>query len=531
MDADAAAGSPGKAASGEVEQAPAPGGPPPAAAAPDSDELTSEPVGQRPASRASDRPASRASDVSASASEADLAAAGRPGPPLPPLAELEASPFVDLQHPIGWYEGAKLVLMAPVVVFKASAASFWWAWRRSACWLGSACLAVQPCALPIPRSQLLLLAVAVCYAWAILVLLLLGHTPHTPMRPFRHGRLGRGHAHHAVCMLACAGRCPTPDGRRVRLPPPRRQFLVRQWIHQWGRFLLFVSGFYVIPVRGRRNLAAAEACRCGLAGRLLSPRTRLPLPGATADAAAARTFWLTLRVHALLPCCRALLVFNHPSYVDAAVIATMFTPSGWQRSSCYCSSCGRQRAARVSLAAPPCPPRRPALVAPPLQASARRAWRPSPSSAASAWRCRRALPRGRAPRRSRLPCILLRPAQRRAEPRECLHWRRHPAAQPPANLAAAAVLHRAARGGGPLQQPRAQGRPCQGHRRARGRAQARLCLRGCLCCDARRPRLALGWRASPGAGRSHSRALLLRVPAPRIKRIGHRGGGPTRCWP
>lgn len=27
-------------------------------------------------------------------------------------------------------------------------------------------------------------------------------------------------------------------------------------------------------------------------------------------------------------CCRAVLVFNHPSYVDAAVMASLFTPSG-----------------------------------------------------------------------------------------------------------------------------------------------------------------------------------------------------------
>lgn len=37
---------------------------------------------------------------------------------------------------------------------------------------------------------------------------------------------------------------------------------MQQWIHQWGRFLLFVAGFYWIPVRGWANMRAAEAERC-----------------------------------------------------------------------------------------------------------------------------------------------------------------------------------------------------------------------------------------------------------------------------
>lgn len=101
---------------------------------------------------------------------------------------------------------------------------------------------------PVVVLKLLALAVAVPYAWAVLAVLLLGHKPQTPMQPFR-------------------------------------QFLVRQWVHQWGRFLLFVAGFYHIPVRGWHNVRAAEECR-------------------------------------------AILVFNHPSYVDAAAMATFFTPSG-----------------------------------------------------------------------------------------------------------------------------------------------------------------------------------------------------------
>lgn len=111
------------------------------------------------------------------------------------------------------YEGAKLLIMAPIVAFK-----------------------------------LLLLACAAPFAWAGLWLLLVGHQPQSPMLSFR-------------------------------------QFLVRRWIQLWGRFLLLVAGFYHIPVHGWHNIQAAEACR-------------------------------------------AIIVFNHPSYIDAAAIATFFTPSG-----------------------------------------------------------------------------------------------------------------------------------------------------------------------------------------------------------
>jgi hypothetical protein len=71
---------------------------------------------------------------------------------------------------------------------------------------------------------LAILALVIPYAWAVLWLMLLGHRPQTPMAPLR-------------------------------------QALVRQWIHQWGRFVLFVSGFYHIPVRGWHNLRAAEESR------------------------------------------------------------------------------------------------------------------------------------------------------------------------------------------------------------------------------------------------------------------------------
>lgn len=67
---------------------------------------------------------------------------------------------------------------------------------------------------------------------------------------------------------ACRRHAPARAGAALMSPaspgaaPARSSFLVRQWIHQWGRFLLFVSGFYWIPVRGWANMRAAEAARC-----------------------------------------------------------------------------------------------------------------------------------------------------------------------------------------------------------------------------------------------------------------------------
>lgn len=200
---------------------------PAGASAPTADADADSPPGSRPSSAAAS-PAEASSDETGS--EVDFTAVAHRHRPVtaervaaePVEAEagvqldeeqVARSAFIDLQHPITFYEGLKLVLMAPVVVMKV-----------------------------------LVLCVAVPYAWAVLALLLVGHTPQTPMAPFR-------------------------------------QFLVRQWIHQWGRFLLFVAGFFYIPTRGWHNMRAAEESR-------------------------------------------AILVFNHPSYVDAAVIASFLTPSG-----------------------------------------------------------------------------------------------------------------------------------------------------------------------------------------------------------
>ncbi len=188
---------------------------------------TEEQAGSRPASRgteASDETGSE-TDFTALHHEAAAAKAGKPArqgeaPPPPALTEaaLAGSPWVDLEHPVTLYEGTKLALMAPVVLLKVS--SGWHGWeacgmgRRLVGWhwtegmlLSHACLAtcnlhvfgaLQTVCLPhclhlLPSfaEQLLVLAVAVPYAWAVLALLLLGHKPQTAMAPFRCGQ-GQG---------------------------------------------------------------------------------------------------------------------------------------------------------------------------------------------------------------------------------------------------------------------------------------------------------------------------------------------------
>lgn len=72
------------------------------------------------------RPESRESegsevDFTRASSGLGPAARGREPPP-PSLQEIEASPFIDLAHPVTLYEGAKLLLMAPLVLFKVGAA-------------------------------------------------------------------------------------------------------------------------------------------------------------------------------------------------------------------------------------------------------------------------------------------------------------------------------------------------------------------------------------------------------------------------
>lgn len=136
------------------------------------------------------------------------------------------------------------------------------------------------------------------------------------------------------------------------IPPPPRPtpprlgsaFLVQQWIHQWGRFLLFVAGFYWIPVRGWANMRAAEAERCvvgaGGAARQGSSAAAARLSYCPPDCACL-PMCLPMHVRMLAWLCncrcaslhangltgiaaalplvsRAVLVFNHPSYVDAA---------------------------------------------------------------------------------------------------------------------------------------------------------------------------------------------------------------------
>lgn len=170
--------------------------------------------GSRPASRASEASDETGSetDFTALHHKALAAKAGRPAgegaAAAPALTEaaLAASPWVDLEHPVTVYEGCKLVLMAPVVLLKVrcvrgagqsagvagmmrSAATKWGQPARPACSTRGTRPEphlIQPRLPPaLPAEQLLVLAVAVPYAWAVLALLLLGHKPQTAMSPFR----------------------------------------------------------------------------------------------------------------------------------------------------------------------------------------------------------------------------------------------------------------------------------------------------------------------------------------------------------
>ena len=88
------------------------------------------------APRPASRPSSWASEGAAAASEDEgsetdytapspgrarehaAAPPTREQPPVPTAEQLRASPFVDLDHPVTFYEGLKLLLMAPVVLVK-----------------------------------------------------------------------------------------------------------------------------------------------------------------------------------------------------------------------------------------------------------------------------------------------------------------------------------------------------------------------------------------------------------------------------
>ena len=64
---------------------------------------------------------------------------------------------------------------------------------------------------------------------------------------------------------------------------------MRAWVRIWARFLLFVVGFYRIRLSGWDHLASARSAK-------------------------------------------AILVFNHESYVDAPVMVSLFAPSGVAKS-------------------------------------------------------------------------------------------------------------------------------------------------------------------------------------------------------
>jgi 1-acyl-sn-glycerol-3-phosphate acyltransferase len=97
---------------------------------------------------------------------------------------------------------------------------------------------------------------------------------------------------------------------------PCRQFLVRHWVHLWARFVLLLGGFYRVRVCGWDNHRAAEQCRCVHSTHRCFQHAdcHVLLP----DGLSFAVPWHF----------RAILVFNHPSYVDAAVIAALFQPSG-----------------------------------------------------------------------------------------------------------------------------------------------------------------------------------------------------------
>lgn len=252
-----------------------------------------EQPGSRPASRgteASDETVSE-TDFTALHHEAAAARAAKPAreraalPPALTEAALATSPWVDLAHPVTLYEGVKLVLMALIVLLKVGAVAAAVGMAK----LPVLCMCCFRRLLHLPQSAChspTLLAAAgaggggtlrlggagpaatgpqaadsneplpVRIPWSALVLAV------QQPQPARVGFMLV-----SVGVMAAHSLCPSAQGA----PPSHpfcSAFLVQQWIHQWGRFLLFVAGFYWIPIRGWANMRAAEAERCaaGLCG-------------------------------------------------------------------------------------------------------------------------------------------------------------------------------------------------------------------------------------------------------------------------
>ena len=110
--------------------------------------------------------------------------AGLELPPLQPRlsALLHNSPFIDTEYPVTAYEAIKLIVMAPVVAWKARGGHG----KAAPCTpLPPACVGVR---IPPPttRLQLALIAAVIGYAWAVMKVLLVGHTSQSPMHPFRY---------------------------------------------------------------------------------------------------------------------------------------------------------------------------------------------------------------------------------------------------------------------------------------------------------------------------------------------------------
>lgn len=97
-------------------------------------------------------------------------------------------------------------------------------------------------------KQWILLLLAVIYSWTVLNLLLIGHNHKNPMHPLRF-------------------------------------MVVLMWIRFWASFVLVISGFYRIPIKGWHHMQTAKACR-------------------------------------------AILIFNHETYIDPIVIGALLPPSG-----------------------------------------------------------------------------------------------------------------------------------------------------------------------------------------------------------
>ena len=177
---------------------------------------TSPPRAASPAVAEEKYSAAGSSDEDAGGNGAGGSAGGAAALAALPLAELGATPWFELDHPITAYELAKLVLMAPAVLTKVRAP---WPWR----WRSRRLIA-RPAPHRCP-AQLLLLGCAVFYAWCVLRVLMLCHTPQTPMHPGE--RTPPPPPHHLLChrlprLPTCTALLRRKGGARTAAPQPPR---------------------------------------------------------------------------------------------------------------------------------------------------------------------------------------------------------------------------------------------------------------------------------------------------------------------